>query len=475
MAGARNVVTSAALSRGEWRVSRAAIAALVVTLIGWATADARAQTARDTASFSRMDRLDVWLAAVQRHEPGVFDQATTDIAQWGADDLRRIWLDVSSLTSLVREPSVITFHTPAERVRVLERPFSVAENPSPVRTQSAQIFYSPSEIRHLREIADSIGGQYDGRENRLLRRGATLHSDIAMLAPGEVRRGTPSSSGSRRFVLRMSDGRPLDLVSEVNHWDMGRRLLDLVRLPTGRNTIRRGPENDDTARLWYVASLVFMQATARLDAAHAARSLELFGKDRDVLFFNAVLHEIFAGPRRQTAIRSAKISRDIWVGVGSSGEELGLAERFYRRALEIDATLVEARIRYGRLLGLRGRHDEAATELQKTVTASEPVLRYYASLFLGGELEAIGRNDEAQTAYRQASSLAPGAQSPLLGLTRVTRGADRVAARQALIAAAATPVDDDDRGDPWWIYETVQARDLEKHLEALYQAVRADR
>jgi hypothetical protein len=41
-----------------------------------------------------------------------------------------------------------------------------------------------------------------------------------------------------------------------------------------------------------------------------------------------------------------------------------------------------------------------------------------------------------------------------------------------MLALAAEAGDTDERGDPWWIYETVQARDLDPRLNRLHDAIR---
>jgi hypothetical protein len=111
-------------------------------------------------------------------------------------------------------------------------------------------------------------------------------------------------------------------------------------------------------------------------------------------------------------------------------------------------------------------------ELQKVTAVDEPVLAYYAALFLGGELEALGKDNDARDAYALAVRVAPKAQSPRLGLTRLGSTNERQAARLAMLALAAEPADSEERGDPWWIYETVQARDLDARLNRLHDAIR---
>jgi Tfp pilus assembly protein PilF len=158
--------------------------------------------------------------------------------------------------------------------------------------------------------------------------------------------------------------------------------------------------------------------------------------------------------------------------VGSEGAELREAERLYRRALEQDETYVEARIRLGRVLGRRGRHDEAARQLRQAIAATkEPLLLYYANMFLGAEAEALRRLDEARDAFARAGALYPAAQSPRLAMSALSaRAGDRAAALQALEAISSRePVNPDD--DPWWGYFSSQARNVDRLVNEMYRHV----
>jgi tetratricopeptide (TPR) repeat protein len=146
--------------------------------------------------------------------------------------------------------------------------------------------------------------------------------------------------------------------------------------------------------------------------------------------------------------------------------ELRQAEQLYKRALERKPGYLEARIRLGRVLGLRGRHKEAVEQLRQGQAANEPVLQYYAHLFLGAEFEALGNGAEARQSYERAAALAPAAQSPLFGLSRVAdQAGDRAAARAAIARVLKLPRDDFELADPWWVYEVAQSREIDRLLD----------
>ncbi|HEY1306221.1 MAG TPA: tetratricopeptide repeat protein [Vicinamibacterales bacterium] len=440
-------------------------ACVVASLWGDRVTGIAAQGPRETR-LSRIDRLRAWIAAANEHEPGFLDDSAEAINRWSAADLQTVGIDVGSVVSLVRDPSVRLFFVAAER------PPQRRGDPTPPPARPTPIGYSGSELKALVDIAASLGPPTTGHENQLLKRGAMLHADVAILAPLDQRRTRGTRAGSQRYRLNMDDGRATGLDSEVNHWEIGRRLLDRVRVADPRGGIPQGPGSDETVHLWYVATFLHLESIGDLDVPHFDNGLKLFPKDPDILLLNGAIHESMAGARRQRAFRSASIPRGINFAIGSRGDELAEAERLYRRALEIAPELVEARIRYGRVLGERGHHQEAATELQKAAATQSPLLQYYANLFLGGELETLERNDEAIRAYERAAALFPGAQSPRLGINRLATGSQRGVARDALLSLVAQPVDDT-RADPWWVYDESIGRGADIVLNTLHEMIRA--
>jgi tetratricopeptide (TPR) repeat protein len=191
-----------------------------------------------------------------------------------------------------------------------------------------------------------------------------------------------------------------------------------------------------------------------------------------VLFLVASVHEYFAGVRTQSVMRSMKGPRDVKFDIQEEGAELRLAEQLYKRALDRNPRLIEARIRLGRVLGLRGRHEEAVAQLRQGQTIEEPILRFYVYLFLGAEFEALGNGVEARQLYERAKAVAPTAQSPLLALSRLAEQAgDRAAARELVARVLELPPLEPERADPWWVYEIVQAREVDGMVADLRQRV----
>jgi tetratricopeptide (TPR) repeat protein len=161
----------------------------------------------------------------------------------------------------------------------------------------------------------------------------------------------------------------------------------------------------------------------------------------------------------------------VTIGVGSEQMELRQAEAFFRRTLEIKPDEAEARLHEGRVLGLLGKHAEAAIALRLAVTElKDGELQYDADLFLGAEEEALGDRAAARVAYERAAALAPLAQSPLLALSQLARrNGDRTGALRAIDRLFALPEDRHEHDDPWWWYSVSQGLDADDLLAAVRQ------
>src|SRR5262249_651645 len=67
------------------------------------SADQRVLAERGVAD-ERLDRLEQWVKAVARHEPGLVDDAATMVGSWPARDVRVLWVDATALAGLIRDP-----------------------------------------------------------------------------------------------------------------------------------------------------------------------------------------------------------------------------------------------------------------------------------------------------------------------------------------------------------------------------------
>jgi hypothetical protein len=450
---------------------------VIATWLSLATAAPGAQGPPPEEVSPRIARFETWLESVEQHRPGDLDEGVRLISTWNQEQLRLIWMDALTIVSLVREPSVSLFYV-TEPGGVGGAGQQGRQLSSLATTRSRQVLYTVGELRRLREIAKQVSPKgTPGPENNVLKRGAMLHADIEVLVP--IRSGASANSarpGPGGTTLHMDDGQQLGLTSEVSHWDMGRRLLDAVRPPESKSSLKMRPDPgaDDLVRRWYLAGSAYMLRMRLIDITQFSRARELFPNDPDVSFFVASLHEYLAGVRTQSVMRLMRARRDVRFDVQEEDAELRLAEQFYKRALERNPKLIEARIRLGRVLGLRERHEEAVAQLRQAQTVEEPLLQFYLHLFLGREFEALGNGPEARQSYERAVELVPTAQSPLLGLSRVADEAgDRTAAREAVARVLKLPIPDEERADPWWVYEVVPARGADGLLADLRERIAA--
>jgi tetratricopeptide (TPR) repeat protein len=438
--------------------------ALVIIVMLWTGSATRGQDSAVERRIDRIDRLQQWLDAVEQHEPGVADESLQRVASWDRTTVWRVWIDVTAIVSLVRDPNVGVFYEPIEA-----EPFSGIFRSLTPRFRTRVISYGWNDVKRLRLIAGDVTDR--GGEDRMLKRGASLHADIVMLESSQSL--APDRRGrSAVFMVYMTDGQQTGVDDGAVHWEMGRRLLDRVR-PKDTRKLGADPGADETVRRWYLASSAYMQAFEQLDAWHVDRAVQLFPRDPEILFLAACAREMLSGPQIQAVLASTPLSRDLFSGIGDEGNELGKAERLYRQSLERNPTWTEARIRLGRVLGRRGRHQDAIVELRRaTKETQNRLLLYYGQMFLGSEAAALDLVDEARQAYERASELFPSAQAPHLGLSSLAgRAGDRAGALSAIepVLNGDEPLLSD---DPWWSYYTSQTRDLVGIVEALHEAVR---
>jgi len=143
---------------------------------------------------------------------------------------------------------------------------------------------------------------------------------------------------------------------------------------------------------------------------------------------------------------------------GSYGEYASKAERAFRRTLELDPTVTEARLRLGRVLWFVDRNEEADQELTTTVreaaAANAPVLVYLANLFLGQLDEDRERFAEARNAYESAVRAYPSGQVARMALGRLLVATGREDEGWSVTTTALDPKFwERQPPDPWRTFE----------------------
>jgi tetratricopeptide (TPR) repeat protein len=399
-------------------------------------------------------RLEEWLDAVNRHKPGEADASVGEIRPWGPQEVDELLIDLNTLLVLMRN----------ERATKFLRPSNVSRPPIPV-------FYTPPQLDRLRIRARNEKIRND--ENRILKRGALLHTDIAAQLPFQAK-SIPEEPPvrSQRIMVYFDDGRRLGFENAAEHWRAARSLLDKVRPKDSRDG-KPDPARDEIVRSWYRVTIAYQQRIQQYELDHLEHALALFPDDAELYFFNGCLHETFASRRVQSVFHAVSLPKGVAFGIDSERSELRSAEASFRKALEIGSDLTEARIRLGHVLGRMGRHSDAADELRKAISTTEDqLLLYYGHLLLGGELDALGNRDRARDAYERAAALYPRAQSPKLALSQIaSRAGDRRSALDAIRPVLGPPADEYDRADPWWTYHVAQGRSAEAQLAKLRAAM----
>jgi tetratricopeptide (TPR) repeat protein len=429
---------------------------------------------------ARIDRVQLWLNAVMRHEPGSADDSAEVVASWSNAAIRTLWIDTSVIVQLMRTPKGLAFTVRAEG-----------------ESRGQTIRYTPVQLRRMKAFAcaasgrigdiDSVCGdaarelnpdlirlnglsraaKFHGDDNYLLRHGALLHADIAMLIPppAEAMNSMPGP-GPRRLRMQIADGLGVDLALVATHWELARMLLDDVR-PAGAT--RPAPGRDEMVRLWYRATAAWMQWRENHDTVHLERARAIFPADADILFLSGCQRETYAAPPIQTALHSTALPTGFNFDLGSSKAELHQAEAFFRRALAANPSMPEGHLRFGHVLLLLEHFADATAELRLALGSTDDgLLRYYGQMFLGASEDAAGHVDAARVAFTEAAALYPMAQSPGLALSALARSrGDRDGALRELKRVFDLPAGVPERDDPWWTYYVAQARNADDLLEQM--------
>ena len=426
----------------SWPARLAAVCLVVSALTGtiWG-----AGTAQGTGDWQPA-LLQQWLTAVEQHAPGESDNTLLSAATWSGDDLRQLWNEIQVLLLIAENPRL-------SRFRVRPREYET----TPMQRGTPTFTFNRSERAALDALAERVR---TAGLNVVLRRAILLHTDLVTLAPDLVASSAGAAPARAPVRMLVGDGNSRGLEGVSLHWEVTRLLAA---------SVTPDPRADLWIRDWYRATVAFAQHAESFDSAHLQHGRRLFPRDPQLLLLAGCEREAFASPLFQTFARSIR-SPFMRVPYGSAGGELEGAEGYFREALEIEPDLAEARLRLGRVLGLRGRHAEAVAELTRLLQGSlESHLEYFARLFLGAEHEALGALEPARDAYARAAELTSGARIPHLALARVARELGDGETMQHSLQQALAPEADDGSVDPWWQYRAVQGRLAESWLNQLRQ------
>jgi tetratricopeptide (TPR) repeat protein len=399
-----------------FRIAALAAAILVAAPVGSA---AQIVVKRPVGSAARAAD---WVDAVLQHQPGRRDAAVGLVSSWPADVINELPTELNSIRRLMRQPRTRYFPIELPSGRISEISYSGDERDA----------LDQAGLRALRNGLD---------DTDLLARAIVLHSDIALLE---------NLTGD---MLWFTDGQHMDLArGGVDHLRLARVLGDELDSKSGRKP--------DLA-LWYRGTIATLALRNKWNTVHSTHALSLFPDDGELRFLVGCQHETFASARTQASIPNTPLPPGMSIPVGSPSRELNQAASDLKRAVDANPANVEAHLHYGRVLTLVGRPAAAIAELRAAARAArDPILRYYAELFLGAALEADGQRDAALDAYRAAAGIFPTAQAPRLAASQIAAASGaRAEALAALAPVLALSADEDRRGDPWWSYFNSYAHD----------------
>jgi tetratricopeptide (TPR) repeat protein len=303
---------------------------------------------------------------------------------------------------------------------------------------------------------------------------AALLSDIAFEIPSDHRRLGNLAGGT----VLADDGRLQGAGSLDGHLAAARTLLDA--LPRSGSL--------DAARVrahvaaWYRTVSAVLASTHDLAdlEPHVMRAVERFPDDAGILFDAGCFYETFASPFTQiplaeeTARATARAPLALIVQPRPAPRMLAEAEKHFRRAAAADRSFVEASVRFGRVLTLRGRTHEALPALRRVAGhGTDDVVKYYGWMFYGAALTQAGLLDEALQAFRAAAALYSAAQSPQLAISQVAADAGDPALTRAALERVFASAVDSRRDDPWFDYFRASGRDDEAARRAFADRVRA--
>jgi hypothetical protein len=394
---------------------------------------------RSAAAGDEMSLLRRWLAAVSEHQPGRRDGTVARIGAWPDRDLDTVTPYIELLIRLLRAPAA---------------PLT-AEEVGTVGT----------DLGRLRELARAEMER--GDLNRIAKRGALLHADIMMSGAAARERLNASEAAretraGRQVTLLGLDGEDQGFVAIPRHWAIARRLLDGVH---------PDPSSDGFVRLWYRATTAYMLQQSHWGDAerHLRHARERLTPDAATHLDSGCVYEALASPRARSMMSTAR-GRGLRIDMRSEAENLGLAEMHFRQALVLNPKLIEAQVRLARVRVELERPAEAVAELEAaSIASSDPVVRYYAVLFLGQANDALERPDAARAAYQRAAALYPTSQAPHLALSLLARrGGDREAAHIALQNVVGHPPGRQVLFDPWWGYFMGSGRNLPALIRRLW-------
>jgi tetratricopeptide (TPR) repeat protein len=265
------------------------------------------------------------------------------------------------------------------------------------------------------------------------------------------------------------------------NWPIARSLVGLLH---------EMPDAAFVASWYHATSAALLRAMDYGEAnAQLSRALTLLPDDAWLAFDRACYFEVLSLPRARQVLDDTRtwaalpgpssVRVPAAQAVGSPQQNKMRAERdaerYFRRALALDPSILEARVRLARLLDSHGDHTDALREL--TVALAGPIdetTAFYANLFAGRAARALGQLSQASTYVRNAVALFPDAQSALLAQSQLALLMGDASLAIAPMRHLAT-LDSAKRADPWWDYPMGPGRHAARLLGVMWAGMILDK
>jgi tetratricopeptide (TPR) repeat protein len=293
-----------------------------------------------------------------------------------------------------------------------------------------------------------------------LRQVALLYGDAAIVGVAPTAGGSAPARPPRPNTAYVNDGLATDVGRSGTFWRIGRAALDSLEALERR---------DPWSLTWYQAAGAHLFARGDLTgvSAHLDRARQLFADDPTLAFFEACLYQSYSMAWVQDTVSATRLPADVVFEIPNTAASLGRASRLLRDVLSRDDGFHEARVRFGDILLRQQRTADAAVELRRVAGSpqlqSDPVLEFWARLFLGRAERRVGNLEAARVAIDRAVALFPSAQSALIASMSLRPDSAPVLLPRFAPASAPNPAI-----DPWLLYRSGPGRTADARLRQLW-------
>jgi hypothetical protein len=372
--------------------------------------------------------------------------AATDVAAW-----ERLWGGADVIAAAAKAA------TPARPADPPARTPVAVEPPDAMPTAATPL--------------DNLFARYSSGDKVVVFRELQTPDDFERVRPDLTRtfgrwRSEPWSSERAAFALEIA------IAAYGRHWPNPQLFLDAARdLVISRSDAPGTRPEADRFELCFHRVAVAMLAT--VDGPHSVETYltsiqrrVMLGTDasRSALLKDARLLMAHAMAREaQTlmlllSVNGRRDSPRAWVvapGDGGTRRQLEEIARQLELAAADDDVRAEASVRRAFLLYRLGANKEALALLE-AATPPDDVVDFWRVLIEGRVLLALGREQDAISAFERAAELYPDAQTPAVALMRIfLKSGDR---ELALGWAERARTTTENRGDPWTLYWSGQTR-----------------